>query len=30
MIKKWNINFVYSIKMGKKTFKFDNVEVVKK
>ena len=30
MLKEWNINFQYSIKMPKKTLKFDNVEVDKK
>ena len=29
-IKKWNINFLYTIKMSKKTLKFDNIEVNKK
>ena len=26
-MRKWNINFLYSINMSKKTYKFDNVEV---
>ena len=30
MIRKRNINFLYSIKMSKKTLKFDNTEVYKK
>ena len=28
--RKWNINFLYSIKMNEKKLKFDNVEVNKK
>ena len=29
MLKKWNINFLHSLKMSKKILKFDNVEVNK-
>ena len=30
VLKKWNINFLYSIKLSKKALKFDNVVVTKK
>ena len=30
VLKKWNINFLYGIKMSKKTLKFNNVVVNKK
>ena len=29
-IKKWNINFLHTMKMSKKTLKFDNIEFNKK
>ena len=29
MLKKWNINFLHSLKMSKKILKFDNAEVNK-